>query len=83
MLPESLRIGDPMTTEAIQDFSKMAGRKKENYARGRVEFMADPEWIARVDRQARRLGTNVSAYIRQAVTRQLERDEAEAPKTRK
>jgi hypothetical protein len=69
-----------MTTATIQDGSKMAGRKKENLSRGRVEFMAEPEWIARVYRQAERLGTNISSYVRQAVTRQLERDEAEEPR---
>jgi hypothetical protein len=58
----------------------MTGRKKQNFARGRIEVMAQPEWIARVDRQAKRLGTNISGYVRQAVTRQLERDEAEAPR---
>lgn len=56
------------------------GRKKLNLDRERVELRADPEWIRRIYRQATRLGISVSAYIRQAVTLRLERDEADEPK---
>jgi hypothetical protein len=54
--------------------------KKEG--RDRLDLRAEPDWIDRIAVQAARLGINVSAYIRQAVTRQLERDEAEAPPAR-
>jgi hypothetical protein len=54
------------------------GRRKEE-PRGRIALRADPAWIARVQAQADRLGIGLSAYIRQAVTRQLERDESEEP----
>lgn len=57
----------------------MARKKEGDAPRDRVDLRADPEWIARVEAQAKRLGINVSAYVRQAVTRQLERDEADAP----
>jgi hypothetical protein len=46
--------------------------------RDRVDLRADAEWIARVKRQAKRLGLNsVSAYVRQATTKQLIQDEQE------
>jgi hypothetical protein len=66
-----------MITAPSKEGRKVAGRKKENYTRGRVEFQADPEWIERVDRQARRLGMNISVYVRWATTKQLDHDEME------
>jgi hypothetical protein len=48
-------------------------------ARNRIDLRADPAWVARVERQAERLKINVSAYIRQATTKQLEADEASDP----
>ena len=47
--------------------------------RERLDLRAEPEWIERVRFQAERLGLTLSAYIRQAVTRILEQDEASAP----
>lgn len=47
--------------------------------RERIDLRADPAWIARVRRQAERLGISLSDYIRQATTRQLERDENTEP----
>lgn len=58
---------------------KVQGEPSADAARDRVDLRADPTWVARVERQARRLGLNVSAYIRLATTRQLEIDEANAP----
>jgi hypothetical protein len=66
-----------MTTTLMDDVPVAQGRKKED--RDRIDLRADPEWIARIAVQAERLGISISAYIRQAVSRQLERDEAEAP----
>lgn len=48
-------------------------------ARDRIDLRADPAWVARVERQAERLGLGVSAYIRQATTLKLEADEATDP----
>jgi hypothetical protein len=56
----------------------VVGRSKEE-ARDRIALRADPAWIARVQAQADRLGIGLSAYIRQAVTRQFERHESEEP----
>jgi predicted HicB family RNase H-like nuclease len=56
----------------------MAPRRR-NEDRDRLDLRADREWIARVAAQSERLGISISAYIRQAVTRQLERDESERP----
>ena len=56
----------------------MAGRKKENFERGRVEFKAPPEWIERVNAEAERSGHgNLSAFIRFVVTQYLDNIEAE------
>jgi hypothetical protein len=49
-------------------------------ARDRIDLRADPVWVARVERQAARLGMTVSSYIRGAITRVLEADEATDPK---
>lgn len=43
----------------------------------RFEFVADLEWIQRIRTQAHRRCISTSAYLRQAVTRQLELDEAD------
>ena len=43
----------------------------------RLEVLADPAWIARVKAQAKRRRMSLSAYVGQAVTRQLKRDESE------
>ena len=48
-------------------------------ARDRIDLRADPAWVARIEKQAERFGLTVSAYIRQAVSRQLEQDEATDP----
>jgi hypothetical protein len=58
------------------------GRKKGKPT-GRVELRAELEWIARLERQASRLGIGISAYVRQAVSLRLEQDEASDPQTRR
>jgi hypothetical protein len=63
----------------LADELDMAARRKRNIDRERVDLRGDADWIARVVAQADRLGLSLSAYIRQAVTWQVERDEAEAP----
>ena len=49
-------------------------------ARDRIDLRADPKWVARVERQAARLGISVTAYIKQATSRALEADEATDPR---
>jgi hypothetical protein len=56
---------------------KMAGRKKESFDRGRVEFKAPPEWIERATREGERLGLNLSAFVRMVVTIYMDKAEAE------
>jgi hypothetical protein len=58
-------------------FRHMAGRKKENFDRKRVEFMAEPEWIKRAASEAERLGLNLSSFIRMVVTQHMDKTEAE------
>jgi hypothetical protein len=50
---------------------------------GRHELRVEPVWLARVQRQADRLGISASAYIRLATSERLERDEATDPGLRK
>lgn len=47
--------------------------------RDRLDLRAEPELIARVKTQAKRLGKGISAYIREATTRMVEADEANDP----
>ncbi len=54
---------------------------KNKAPRERVDLRGDTEWIARVTAQAERRGLSLSAYIRQAVTKELEQDEATDPKS--
>ena len=54
------------------------GRKKGKPT-GRIELRAELEFIARLERQASRLGIGISAYVRQAVSLRLEQDEASDP----
>lgn len=63
----------------------MPRKKKPASSRGRFEFVAAPEWIDQVTRHAESLGTNTSAYIREAVNKQMARDRMEmgAPQPRK
>lgn len=62
----------------------MAGRKKENFDRERVEFKADPEWIERVNDAAIRLGFgNLSALIRFVVTQYVDSNPPPLPKKKK
>jgi hypothetical protein len=56
-----------------------AGRKKENFERERVEFKAEPEWIARVVEHGQSLGLSLSAFIRLAVNEKIHRMDAEMP----
>jgi hypothetical protein len=71
-----------MTTAVLKEGHKMGRRKKPKEPHGRIEFQAPEQWIERIERQARRLGITISAYIRLVTTRQLERDEAEDPEFR-
>jgi hypothetical protein len=63
---------------------RMAGRKKENFDRRRVEFMAEPDWIERANDEALRSGHgNLSAFIRVVVTAYLDRIDAERRDSRR
>jgi hypothetical protein len=52
-------------------------RKKVNFDRGRVEFNADSEWIERATLEGERLGLNLSAFLRMAVTLYMDNAEGE------
>ncbi len=55
-------------------------RRDPKSTRDRVEFRADPAWIARVLKAAARLGMGLSAYIRYSTNKQMERDAADSAK---
>jgi hypothetical protein len=59
-----------------------AGEKSRG-DRVRLVMHVDPLWLGRMQVQADRLGVSLSAYISQAATRRLERDEAEDPAIQK
>jgi hypothetical protein len=60
----------------------MAGRKKESFDRGRIEFKASADWTRRANAAAERLGFgSLSALIRFAVTRYLDEVSPETPRT--
>lgn len=44
-------------------------------ARTRIEFRAEPDWLARVRTTARRLGLSLSAFIRLVVSREIGPDQ--------
>jgi predicted HicB family RNase H-like nuclease len=51
--------------------------KKQPSERDRIDLRVDPILHARIKVQAERLNISVAAYIKQSISRQLERDEAE------
>jgi hypothetical protein len=68
----------PVQAPEYCQVAKKDSRKPSEPA-ARYEIRVEPDWIARVQRQAERLGISAAAYIRQATTRQLEADEATDP----
>jgi len=69
-----------MTTQTLGSV-RMAKKKpgEPSAPRDRIDLRADPALVARLERQATRLGMSLSAYLRQAAIRQLEQDEATDP----
>lgn len=62
------------------DRTKNVPRPKKNSDRDRIEFRADPEWIAMVNDQAKAWGVNLSAFIRQAVNKWVQENPAPSAK---
>jgi hypothetical protein len=62
---------------AAQGQKRMAGRKKENFRRGRAEFNAEPALLERATAEGARLGLNLSAFIRMVLVQYLDRADAE------
>ena len=56
---------------------RMAGRKKESFDRGRVEFKCEPELAERATIEGARQGLNLSAFIRMVLINYLDQKEAE------
>jgi hypothetical protein len=55
-------------------------RKRLNFNRDRLELRADGKWIERVVQEADRLGLSLSAFVRMAINKELNRMEAESPR---
>lgn len=55
--------------------------KDQRGGRKEARFMlrAEQDWLDRIEHQANRFGLTVAAYIRQAASQQLERDESTDP----
>jgi hypothetical protein len=53
---------------------------KKPDTRDRIDLRCEPDLRERAERQAERFGQGLSAYIRQAITERLERDEASDPR---
>lgn len=68
-----------LTLEERRTVPRKPPRKSDEPTRDRIDLRADPDWVARIERQAERHGISVSAYIRLAVTGRLESDEATDP----
>jgi hypothetical protein len=51
-----------------------ARRKKTRLSDAKMEILADPAFIARVDEAAARVGLTRSAYVRLAVSERMDRD---------
>jgi hypothetical protein len=54
--------------------------KRRKTPRDRIDIRAEPAWVARIQAQADRRGMSISSYIRQAVTKEVEADEATQPR---
>lgn len=52
--------------------SDMPGRKRQNFDRPRIEFVAEPAWIEMVAKEADRMGLSLSAFIRLCVNEKLQ-----------
>lgn len=62
----------------ISGVHRVAGRKKENFGRSRVEFKADPDWIKRAYNTLKLLGFgNLSDFIRYTVTKYMDQIDTE------
>jgi hypothetical protein len=58
--------------------------KRTSESRDRIDLRVDPEFYARIDHHQRRRGLNsISAYIRNAVLKELIRDDAEEKEARR
>lgn len=73
-----------MSEPVVLGVPRVAGRKKENFDRARVEFKAEPIWIKRAHDTATRLGFgNLSDFIRFAVTYYIDQVDTERPPPRR
>jgi predicted DNA binding CopG/RHH family protein len=71
-----------MTVQTPYTVDTLASNKKPKPGkppRDRIDLRVKSSWYARVQRQADRLGMDVSTYIRHATTLKLEQDEASDP----
>ena len=67
-----------MGNATVAYLEQPVGRKPNN-SRDRIDLRIDPKVRERIEKQAERFGQDLSAYIRQAIVKQLEADEATDP----
>ena len=73
-------VAEPGQAVARRKHSNQSKDNASPPARDRIDLRADPAWVARVERQAERLGITLTAYVKAAVSRALEADEATDPR---
>lgn len=69
---------NPRALVVAKKRSDSRGRRKE----ARFMMRAEQDWLGRIERQADRFGLTVAAYLRQAASERLERDEPTDPALR-
>lgn len=72
-----------MSSRLPGDCCTVSGRNRADEERERIDLRASKGLVARARRQAQRLNMPLSVYIRQAMTRAVEQDEASDPEIRK
>jgi predicted HicB family RNase H-like nuclease len=60
---------------------RVTAMAKQQPSRDRFDLRCDPVWLARVEKQAERFGMSVAAYMKRAITVQLEQDEKTDPRS--
>lgn len=53
--------------------------EKKEIKEGRINLMAEPSWIKKLERAAAIMGVSVSAYLRVAANEKMRRDAREYP----
>lgn len=81
-MPDSMNAGFPVHFPEVDQMESGTLEYEEvakNTERERIDMRVEPAIRSRADHQADRFGLSLSAYIRKALIRQIEEDEATEP----